>query len=259
VTTAFKQALWLAQRGVPSFPCRDNKAPACLNGFKNATADPHQLKILWAHFPGPLVGVPTGQKFVVLDLDFQHTAAQAWYAENRLPVTRTHVTRSGGRHLFFQPHPDIKCTAGIIAHGVDTRGSGGFIIWWPTVGLEVLHRNVLAPAPDFILDALAKPADDDPLAKYAGYAANVIPFRPPGPGVQQQTRLQAILHAVSQARGGERNSLCFWGACKIRDMIQGHELSQAEGASALKGLRATAKAIGLSDREIIRTIRSAVR
>jgi hypothetical protein len=273
---SLKTALWLAARGVPCFPCRENKYPACPQGFKNATAVEKELRILWAHFPGPLVGVPTGEKFVVLDLDLQHVEAQAWYAERVgtiLPATRTHVTRSGGRHLFFQPHPDVKNSTGIIAHGVDTRGIGGFIIWWPAAGLEVTRRNVLAPVPDFILDALARPAVDDPLARYAasvhsllppgtGTAANgtnVIPFHRPDAPLIQTTRLQAVLNTVANAQTGERNQLTFWAACKVRDMIADRELDRAEGASAYNALVAAAQSAGLAYPEIKRTIESALR
>ena len=50
-----------------------------------------------------LVGVPTGSVsgFDVLDVD---VAGLGWLDEvwDRLPPTRTHATRSGGRHLFFK-------------------------------------------------------------------------------------------------------------------------------------------------------------
>jgi hypothetical protein len=273
---SLKTALWLAARGVPCFPCHDSKYPACPQGFKNATAVEKELRILWAHFPGPLIGVPTGAQFVVLDLDLQHVEAQAWYAEHvgtKLPPTRTHVTRSGGRHLFFRPHPDVKNSTGIIERGIDTRGEGGFIIWWPAIGLEVTRRNVLAPVPDFLLDKLAKPAVDDPLARYAATVntimssagaganagTNVVPFRRPDAPLLQCTRLQAILNAVARAPSGERNQLTFWGACKIRDMIAGREIDHAEGASAYNALVAAAANTGLSYREIKRTVESALR
>jgi len=118
-----------------------------------------------------------------------------------------------------------------------------------------MHGNVLAPVPDVILDALAKPAVDDPLAKYA---ANVVamPTRSAGNGsAPQRTRLQAIIDTVAGARDGERNAIAFWGACRIRDMIADGEADNA----AFESLRAAATQAGLPAREIQNVINSAVR
>jgi Bifunctional DNA primase/polymerase, N-terminal len=262
-----RSAMALARQGVPCFPCREDKSPMCPQGFKNATADPKQLSILWAHFPGSLIGVPTGGKFVVLDLDLQHVEAQGWYDDYKalsLPLTRTHVTRSGGRHLLFRPHADFKNSNSFIHKGVDTKGLGNYIVWWPAAGLEVMHRNVIAPVPQFLIEALSglgvrangNTADDpagDPLAMYATsiYRARTGAPRP------NHSRMDAVLKTVANAPPGQRNAVTFWGACKLRDMIAIGEI--AEGDNAFAALHAAATQAGLSPREIKQTITSAMK
>ena len=93
--------------GVPTFPCRADKAPACPRGFHAATADPAAVCELWRRRPGPLVGVPTSavSGLDVFDIDApRHPEAADWVTArlDRLPPTRTHRTRSGGRHLLFR-------------------------------------------------------------------------------------------------------------------------------------------------------------
>jgi len=250
VDNSLQFALWLAEnKHIPCFPCREDKRPACPHGFKDASADPKIVWALWRDYPGCLVGVPTGEKFVVLDLDFKHPEAMTWYHETPLPVTRTHVTRSGGKHLFFAPHPLVKNTASKIARGVDTRGEGGYVIWWPQLGFEVMHGNVLAQVPEIILAAFTAPPRPEP-RPYSG-----IPDHGNG---NSEAAVRGILTAVAGAQEGERNNLLNWGAWTLRSMINSGELDYSSGAEARTALLEVGMSIGLPRAEVERTIKSAM-
>jgi Bifunctional DNA primase/polymerase, N-terminal len=212
-------ALGLAAKGVPVFPCRVNtKAPLVPTGFKAATTDPATIKNWWTSWPDALIGVPTGEKFCVIDCDLQHTEAQWWYARTNLPLTRKHETRGGGRHLLFQPHDDVKCTAGKLHPHIDTRGRGGFIIWWPATGLEVLHANVLAPVPEFILRLLRPIPEPSPPSIRTTLATPQIAAR----------QLEGIVRTIGEAPEGERNCILFWGANRLAEMAQEGLLTRGE-------------------------------
>ena len=246
------QALKLARKGIPVFPCRNcpddrakDKTPLTRNGFKDATCDPDIIHGWWTRWPDALIGVPTGERFVVVDADLQHADAQEWYGRANLPVTRKHATRSGGRHLLFKPHEAVRCTAGKIWPHIDTRGIGGYIIWWPACGLEVLHADVLAPVPDWILEKLrAEPA---PLP-----AASSKPLS----SEQAQRKLDGIIRTIVQAREGERNHVTFWGACRLAEMTADGSLGRD---SAIALTIEAASRNGLSRREALRTAQSAFR
>jgi Bifunctional DNA primase/polymerase, N-terminal len=242
-------ALSLAARGVACFPCREDKRPACPNSFKDATADANALASLWQRFPGTHIGVPTGERFVVVDLDFKHPEAAQWYQETKLPVTRTHVTRSDGRHLLFAPHPAVKNSTSKICKGVDTRGAGGYIIWWPAIGLQVMHGGVLADVPDIILQAF-KPQSQP----------NIVtpPHRYVTRG-QATARLRGIIDTAAKADEEERNHVLFWCANRVRDMARGGELNEGDFRRAIAELAQAAISIGLPQREAERTIASAMR
>ena len=130
---------------LPCFACASDKRPL-VKAWPTA-AQRIEPKPSW-----PLVGVPTGITFSVLDIDLD---GLSWLASATLPPTRTHVTRSGGRHLLFRHREGLRTSKGQIAQGVDVRGEGGFVVWWPREGLAVEERE-LADWPEGLGSALRK-------------------------------------------------------------------------------------------------------
>jgi hypothetical protein len=243
--TRLEHALRLASRDVPVFPCKKDKRPYTPNGFKDAGTDQEIIGMWWASWPDALIGVPTGIKFDVLDLDLQHEEAQWWYAQNRtnIPFTRMHVTRSGGRHMLFMPDPRFRCSTGIIHPHIDTRGRGGYIIWWPAEGLDVLHGGILAEVPEFIAEALIQEPEPAPRPR-------------PRTRTARDACIDGVLRSIAQASLGERNSLTFWGACRLAELVSDGAMSRDEALDLAVEAAATA---GLPRREAILTARSAFR
>jgi hypothetical protein len=246
---------------IPSFPCLPDKRPACPHGFKDATKDPEQLKALWQRYPGSLVGVPTGEASgaFVLDIDStKHPEADEWLEQQApyLPETRMHRTRSGGLHFLFQHQSGLRNTTSKLASGVDTRGEGGFIIWWPFhLGLNAGHQLVsLAPVPEWLVKALQPP--QPPPAKNIQFPVARTPF---GNVAAAMSRIEGIVATVAKAREGERNAVTYWGACRIKEMLIGRELDRGTALQAFDALVEAASRTGLPAWEIKRTIASATK
>lgn len=145
------RAIALAARGVPVFPVKENKRPAQAGGFYNASTDAATVARMFADPLAALIAVPAGlvSGFDAIDVDVARGGLE-WLAANdhRLPATRRHHTRSGGVHILFQHTPGMRTRFDRIAPGVEVRGEGGYIIWWPAEGLH-------AEGPDFPAEPLA--------------------------------------------------------------------------------------------------------
>jgi hypothetical protein len=242
IAAGLEEALALVAQGLPCFPCRANKTPATLQGFKDATCDEACLRELWRRHPGPLVGVPAGETsgLHVLDIDPRHGGA-VWFAKHRgrLTATRVHRTRSGGLHLFFQHQPGLRCSAGRIAAGVDVRATGGYIIWWPAAGCPALCDAPPAAWPEWLRVQVSSPPR--PAVRV------VVPSNP---------NLIRLIRLIAAGRPGERNSLTFWAACRAGEMVASGLLG-AETAVAV--LAEAATRAGLPFGEAERTARSGIR
>jgi hypothetical protein len=159
-TFAARSKALIAKR-IPVFPCALDKRPLTKRGFKDASLDADLIAEWSGRWPDALVGVPTGKAsgLFVLDVDvrgdrdgFLTLQQKSW----ELPRTRTHHTPSGGAHFLFKYPEDVTLTisAGKLGTGLDTRGEGGYIIWWPAHGCEVEHPDTLAEVPDWLLEEL---------------------------------------------------------------------------------------------------------
>lgn len=226
--------------GFACFPCLENKRPACPHGFKDACRDPAAIQQLWHRWPGELIGIATGtiSQLWVLDIDQKHHTAWEWWQANhhRLLPTRTYATRSGGIHLHYRDGEGIGCTTGRVCRGVDTRGDGGYVVYWFAAGLACHNHSPPAPWPTWLRAALSpRPA--------------TAPRRTHG-AVPAEAAVAGIVQRVAEAREGERNAVLFWAACLLRE----RGLRQRD-IEAL--LIPTALGIGLSDIEVRRTIASA--
>jgi len=243
-SSAWLEALKLARKGIAVFPCGDDKRPLTPNGFKDASTDPDIVHDWFTRWPNALIGVPTGIKFVVIDVDLQHVEAQQWLADNRdrVPPTRTYRTRSGGIHWLFAPHDKIKCTASKLGPHVDTRGLGGYVILWSAHGYEVLHGAVLATVPEWIVEALnPKPAAVPiPITRYSAAAPSSAAIR-------------GALRVLAEAREGERNRALFWVACRMGEAMCARTITESEATGLLLSV---GRSVGLRDREIMSTARS---
>jgi hypothetical protein len=242
------------------FPCLANKAPACPRGFHAATNDPATLIDLWRRHPGPLVGVATGPRsgIVCLDIDCGEgksnaASARAWLAENknRLPRSRRHETQSGGVHALFKHAPGFRCSTSLIALGVDTKGEaradkdGGYFIFWPAAGTQVLTDAPLAPAPHWLIGELnPRPK---PISAFAAPKAEAAPCA---------ASIRGALRVLAGAREGERNSALFWVSCRMGKAVRAGAITEIE---ALALLTSVGRQVGLSDREIVRTARGGLR
>jgi hypothetical protein len=140
----------------------------------------------------------------------------------------------------------VRCTAGVIAPGVDTRGDGGYIIWWPAAGLPVLCDAPPAIWPAWLLADLTLP--------HASRPAWTLPAAPPRGARYAGAALRHAAERVARAPAGGRNTTLNAEAFGLGRFIASGLLVGQDVADVLA---AAAVDAGLAPREIEATLRSA--
>lgn len=112
------------------------KRPYTKNGFKDATTDPAQIARWWAAWPRALVGVALPENVLVIDLDTDDARERLEEHTGTLPDTLTARTgrEGGGTHLYYVAKTsDLIQSVGIIPD-VDLRlHPKGYVIAPPSV------------------------------------------------------------------------------------------------------------------------------
>jgi hypothetical protein len=296
-------ALDAAGRGWPVFPLHPGtKRPAlhgharcpghgpCADGHQGweqrATTDPDRIRRAWSTAPFN-IGLATGPAgLVVVDLDTRdHTdpddvvpprwaaygatggadvlAILAAEAGAKVPATRTVVTPSGGRHLYFTAPAGVvlRNTAGDRGTGlgwkIDTRAHGGYVVapgsHTPDGAYRVAEDLAVAELPGWLAARLAPPP---PPAVPAG------PIRT-GSGRRDRylaVALRAETARVHDAPASQRNACLYVAAVALGQLVAGGSLPEHEARTTL--LSAAARHLALraySPQQAEQTISSGLR
>jgi hypothetical protein len=156
-------------------------------------------------------------------------------------------------------------SASKIAPHVDTRGRGGYIIWWPANGFRVEHPDELTEMPAEIVAAL-RPAPAAPVKRHE--EASQKSARGLSPAAVNRfieyaheiemglvdARIDGLIGAVVSARDGSKNNTLYWAGRRLQEMVADELITEAY---ARELLHEAARHTGLSERRICSTVRSA--
>jgi putative DNA primase/helicase len=153
-------ALGYADRGVPVFPCGNDKQPLVASGFKAATTDPEKILAWWQQCPTANIAArPIDDRCIVLDVDPKNEPDPA--EVKALPPTRTVRTPSGGYHFYYKT--DVEFGNRKFAKGIDVRCAAGYVL----LPGSVVNGNAYlieddrepVPLPVWIRDRLTAPPE----------------------------------------------------------------------------------------------------
>ena len=235
------------------------KHPRTRHGVHDATTDEETIRRWWTRWPDANIGVATGEGLLVLDVDPRNggdASLAAVEEEHDWIRTLTARTGSGGLHLYLTG--DLPSRAGLLP-GIDLKGRGGYIVAPPSrhacggryqwVAPEDLPTDP-QPVPDW-LAALAAP----PRPAWTPRAAGE---RERGPAGRRYVAaaIERECLALAEAQEGTRNTRLNLAAYRLARFVAA---GLADAGTVAEALTIAARAAGLPDREVQRTIRSAFR
>lgn len=262
-----RAALWYGRHGWRIHPLKPASKHPILKGWpEKASADPAIISAWWSEFPGANIGCLTGPPngFFVLDVDHPNGDSSLAALEREhgpLPEWPMCQFTGGGGSQIFYSWPEgrlIQSRAGKLGADLDIRGLGGSVVLPPSVHPSgTLYRwgedrspAQLKPcaAPDWLLDLI----ETKPMPERSAWQA---PHQT-GPDRFALKALEAELSMVAAAPAGRRNEQLN---------ASGHALFRFVAQRRLpvdviqRGLIAAGRHAGLSDAEIMPTIKSAAK
>lgn len=191
----------------PVFPLRPrDKIPITKHGFLDATLDEKIIREWWKKWPNANIGVPTGIKFWVLDIDPRHggddSRAALVLKHSALADTIRQMTGGGGSHYLYEM-PDqqkLGCHEAVWP-GIDVKAEGGYIVVhpsihpngkkyeWDTLKKSILEETINPANPWLITEILAA----------TNHKGNGEPFQLP-PKLEKGARHPALFKMATSMR-----------------------------------------------------------
>jgi len=128
-------AAWYAAQGVPVFPVRPGEKVPLVRWRDEATTNPGQVAAWWRAWPQANIGMPTGIRWDVIDIDgppgYQSHGLlrEQGKVPQRLGLA---TTPRGGMHVYIAPTGDGNAAS--FLPGLDYRGLGGYVVLPPSRG-----------------------------------------------------------------------------------------------------------------------------
>lgn len=264
-------AVQLATRGWPIFPCKPNsKAPATRSGFYAATTDLVDVRRYWRNIDYN-IGLYTGKaNLVVIDLDLKPEhglpGISVWlemcagHGYDEWEQSYNVNSPGGGLHIYFTVpdgfwYPPSTSTSGRIGDNIDVRSSGSYVLVAGSVidGVEYEHwgGDEPLPLPDWLGVMIDRPPPDvewmnrqhdrDVRSDPAGWSRAFL-------GIIGRFETEATANV-------DRNSYFYWAVRAVGDHFWNDDFKEA----CVADLRDVARGLGLGDREIQDSERSARR
>jgi hypothetical protein len=256
-------ALEYVERGWPVFPLSPrSKIPlAGSHGCLDASTDPERIKSWWDRTPDANVGLATGHRFDVLDVDDPEgwtSLARMTDQHGCLPATMITLTPTHGCHYFFLPTGRGN-RAGILP-GLDWRGRGGYVVAPPSY-LETGWTDY---------EWLVRPDDDGawPLKSAPAWCLQEkrsVTKLPMGQGCGQtplngdrygEVALDGEISRVALAPEGQRNDVLNSAAFNLGQLVA---VGKLDIGTVVDSLTVAGERAGLSPREVAATVESGFR
>jgi Bifunctional DNA primase/polymerase, N-terminal len=235
----------------PVFPLiPGEKAPITAHGFHNATTDHRQIEKWFRDFPDRNIGIATGAPGPdVLDID-RHPGGSGFGSYHRLraeglvPDAAALVrTPNGGMHAYYTGTGQR--SGSLPAHHIDYRARGGYVAAPPSI----VRARDGQPRPYQVVGHQRSGATFDWDAARRFLQPERLPQQPGHPA-EHPCRVEHLPDWMAQQQEGNRNAALFWAANRALDRGR---------PDVLPSLATSARAAGLDEREIDRTLRSAQR
>jgi Bifunctional DNA primase/polymerase, N-terminal len=240
------------------------------HGLKEATTNRARVLAWWSQHPQANVGLATGHRFDVLDLDGPAgVQALRRFAEqhgSRLPATGP-VVRSGreqeGWHYYLAPAGLPRRTG--VLEGVDYQALGGYVVAPPsrhaTGNRYAWARDLTHPLPALPGALYARLAER---AHPARSTPAVLPVRQDGPGdpwarsaLVPELRHVANARPPAPGRPGERNQVLWEAARNLYNLVASGALDEREVERGLLDAAGRCGLLADEPRQTHRTLASA--